>query len=84
MKGEIDQFSGNCTLQKQGLLEGSSSQKQHFMLAKHISRHSKRAIATVVDPGGVRGVQMHPPFEGLPSRVLSTSVQRNYVHYGPH
>ena len=20
--------------------------------------------------GGVRGVQMHPPFEGLPSRVL--------------
>ena len=25
--------------------------------------------------GGVRGVQMHPPFEGLPSRVLSKSAQ---------
>ena len=25
--------------------------------------------------GGVRGVQMRPPFEGLPSRVLSNSAQ---------
>ena len=31
--------------------------------------------STVVDPGGERGVQMHPPFEGLPSRVLSKSAQ---------
>ena len=29
----------------------------------------------VADPGGVRGVQMHPPFEGLPLRVLSKSAQ---------
>ena len=25
--------------------------------------------------GGVRGVQIHPPFEGLPSRVLSKPAQ---------
>ena len=25
--------------------------------------------------GGGRGVQMHPPFEGLPSRVLSKPAQ---------
>ena len=25
--------------------------------------------------GGVRGVQMYPPFEGLPSLVLSKSAQ---------
>ena len=25
--------------------------------------------------GGVRGVQMHPPFEGLPSRALSKCAQ---------
>ena len=31
---------------------------------------------TVADPGGVRGVQMHPPFEGLPSRVLSSLRKR--------
>ena len=36
---------------------------------------------SVVDPGGVRGggggggVQMHPPFGGLSSRVLSKSAQ---------
>ena len=40
----------------------------------------------VADPGGVRGVKMHPPFEGLPSRVLSevSANVTNYVHYGPH
>ena len=30
---------------------------------------------SVADPGGVRGVQMHPPFEGLPSRILSKFAQ---------
>ena len=28
----------------------------------------------VADPGGVRGVQMHPPFQGLPSRVTLVHV----------
>ena len=36
--------------------------------------HSGNGIS-VADPGGVRGVQMHPPFEGLPSRVLSKCAQ---------
>ena len=30
---------------------------------------------TVADPGGIRGVQMHPPFEDLLLRVLSKSAQ---------
>ena len=29
----------------------------------------------MADPGGVRGVQMNPPIEGLPLRVLSKSAQ---------
>ena len=34
----------------------------------------KEIFFSVADPGGVRG-EMHPPFEGLPSRVLSKCVQ---------
>ena len=37
--------------------------------------------SSVADPGGVRGVQMHPPFEGLPSRVLSKSAPWNVTTY---
>ena len=29
----------------------------------------------VADSGGVRGVQIYPPFEGLPLHVLSKSAQ---------
>ena len=36
----------------------------------------RHQLDTVVDSGGVRGVQMHPPFEELPSRVLSLRTLR--------
>ena len=59
-----------------------------FRLAHYVRSHSAlntrndfipRSIlnVSVADPGG-RG--LHPPFEGLPSRVLSLR-KRNYVHY---
>ena len=45
-------------------------QSQSMYLQKNFFQG--RAVA---DPGGVKGVQMHPPFEGLPLRVLSKSAQ---------
>ena len=32
----------------------------------------------------IQGGANAPPFEGLPSRVLVSLRQRNFVHYGPH
>ena len=60
-----------------------------LMTYKHTTRHLTRPFAKLAarmgayfasqwriqGGGGVRGVQMHPPFEGLPSRVLSKSAQ---------
>ena len=40
-----------------------------------LSTNARCMELTVADPGGGKGVEMHPPFEGLPSHVLSKSAQ---------
>ena len=75
--------SGNTALQAQGkdsLINGFGVHSRSLQTSASGSSSSSRPHQlapplTVADPGGVRGVQMHPPFEGLPSRVLSKSAQ---------